>query len=194
MMIWIEIITLGILMLTLLLIVMGSILTGISPMPSTAKAKRQLWTLLPSQIKGTVYELGAGWGTLAFPLAKHFSDHPIVAFERSPVPFLFCFLRHFIQRYPNLSLFYRDFFQTSLQDAGLVVCYLYPEAMRQLKSKFEKELQPGTWIISNTFAIPGWEPHQIISVSDLYHTKIYLYRVPNNLPDEEKNIENISPN
>ena len=55
------------------------------------------------------------------------------------------------------------------------VCYLYPGAMRQLKEKFIKELKPGTMIISNTFAIPGWIPQQVWEVNDLYKTKIYRY-------------------
>lgn len=70
----------------------------------------------------------------------------------------------------------QDFFSVRLDDASMIVCYLYPGAMRKLQSKLASELKPGTWIVSNTFAIPGWTPESVIDIGDIYHTKIYLYR------------------
>ncbi len=57
----------------------------------------------------------------------------------------------------------------------MVVCYLYPGAMRKLKDKFEQELAPGTLVVSNTFSISGWKPINVIDTHDLYNTHIYLY-------------------
>ena len=47
--------------------------------------------------------------------------------------------------------------------------------MEKLKEKFLKELKPGTIIISNTFAISGLKPTQIIEINDIYKTKVYKY-------------------
>ena len=100
-----------------------------------------------------------------------------MAYELSPLPYLFSWIVNKICPKHNLCFERVDFFEKDLTDAGLVVCYLYPGAMARLKSKFDKELKPGTWVISNTFAVPGWHPVKIVEVADLYHTKIYLYRI-----------------
>jgi hypothetical protein len=52
---------------------------------------------------------------------------------------------------------------------------LYPEAMKRLRYKFEEELKPGALVISNTFAVPGWQSMSVIELEDLYRSKIYKY-------------------
>ncbi len=157
-------------------IVYWSIRNGISPMPTSLKVKKGLFELLPEKVEGDVYELGSGWGTLVFPLAVRYPETHVIGYETSLIPYWisYGFLLAFPKR--NLALKRQDFFQVDLKGAHLIVCFLYPGAMEKLKEKFEKELQPGTLIVSNTFAIPGWKPIQIQEVKDLYRTKIYLYR------------------
>jgi hypothetical protein len=157
-------------------IIQWSLRNQISPMPSSPKVKKSLFSQLP-HVKGKVYELGSGWGTLAFPLARHCPSSQVVGLETSTIPYTFCRLWLSVAKTPNLHFEKKDFFDVPLNDAALVVCYLYPEAMKRLKDKFEKELQPGTWVVSNTFAIPGWPPVKIVEVDDIYFTKIYVYRV-----------------
>lgn len=132
---------------------------------------------MPPDFSGVIYELGSGWGTLAFPLANKFPSCLVIAVENSPFPYLVSKLRGFIFPLKNLVMQKEDFFQVSLKDARVVVCYLYPGAMSQLKEKFEKELREDSWVISNTFAIPGWKPVKEITLTDCYRTKIYLYSV-----------------
>lgn len=158
-------------------LVVWSLKNGISPMPTTPKVKSALFTLLPTDLKGTIYELGSGWGTLVFPLAKKFPSCQVVGLETSPVPFIISYLFLKILSISNAKLFRRDFFTVDLSEASLVVCYLYPEAMRKLKKKLEVELKPGCLVVSNTFAIPGWTYEKIIEIEDIYHTKVYLYKV-----------------
>lgn len=157
-------------------IVLWSWWNGISPMPTSPKAKRCLLSVLPQKIEGNVVELGSGWGTLLFPLARKYPHCRVSGYETSPLPFFWTKSLFLLKPSPNLFLYRKDFFDISLEDNALIVCYLYPGAMRRLKDKFEKELKPGTWVISNTFAIPGWQPQQVAEINDLYFTKIYVYR------------------
>lgn len=159
-------------------IVLWSLRNKISPMPTTPSAKHTLFSALPKLEKGTIYELGAGWGTLAIPLAKHFPQCSVVGIESSPVPFFISTLYRAFHRLPNLVLKRKDFFTEDLANASLVVCYLYPDAMRRLKDKLIQELPPGTWVVSNTFAIPGWEPENVENVDDFFGSKIYTYKTP----------------
>lgn len=148
---------------------------GISPTPTSSKVKNCLLEIVPASFNGKVVELGSGWGTLAIALSQKFPESRIDAFEISLIPYFFSKIYSFLVKCRNLRIFRRDFFFVSLEDYGLVVCYLYPKAMDLLKNKFKEELTPGTYIITHTFAIQGWEPLQEYVVDDLYRTPIYLY-------------------
>jgi hypothetical protein len=150
---------------------------GITPTPTSAKVKKQLLQILPKEIKGSIAELGSGWGTLAFALARYFPYNQVHAYEISPIPYYISKVLSCFYSYPNLHIQRRDFFAVSLKNVSLVVCYLYPEAMTRLKAKFEQELRPGTFVLSHTFAVPGWLPIRSERANDLYQTPIYLYQV-----------------
>ena len=148
-------------------------------MPTSRKTKTSILTALPPFVEGTIYELGSGWGTMTLPLAEIYPYNKVIGCETSPLPYIISKWR---VSSPNLCMLRQDFHLLSLTDAGLVFCYLYPGAMKQLKVKFESELPEGAWVISNTFAVPGWIAHQVIEVKDIYHTKIYIYKVRKNHP------------
>lgn len=155
-------------------IVFWSLKNGISPMPSSFKASSAIIKVLPSDLQGVIYELGSGWGTLALPLAKAYPNARVEGFENSFIPYIISKLWQ--AKTPNLHFHRQDFFAISLKDASAVVCYLYPGAMEKLSLKFNEELPPGCWVISNTFALPGWKPIGVIEINDLYKSKVFVYR------------------
>jgi hypothetical protein len=71
----------------------------------------------------------------------------------------------------------KDFNKVDLSDAALVVCYLPGAAMQKLKPKLEAELPSGALVLSNTFAIRGWEPIEVQTAPDVHASQVYLYRV-----------------
>ncbi|MBA2726841.1 MAG: SAM-dependent methyltransferase [Parachlamydiaceae bacterium] len=158
-------------------IIYWTIRNGISPMPTSARVATKLLNSIPESIEGSIYELGSGWGTLAFPLAKKYPSNPIKAYENSPIPYLLCRLHLILFPQPNLSFHCSNFFDLQLNDAGLIVCYLYPGAMQKLKVKLEKSLNPGTLLVSNTFSIPGLKPINTVEIDDWYHSKIFVYKM-----------------
>lgn len=175
---WTKIILLMVPLIAILVsLVAWSLKNGISPMPTSAKAKSCMLSLVPSEPQTKIYELGSGWGTLLVPLVRKYPHSQIIGFETSPLPFWFSSLVLKINGCFNVKVQRKDFFSVDLSDASLVVCYLYPGAMEKLKVKFEEELQPGAYVISNTFAVPGWTAEKIMDAGDIYHTAIYLYRV-----------------
>jgi hypothetical protein len=144
-------------------------------MPTSSKVKKKLFQIPLKPIPGTIYELGSGWGTLAFTLAKKYPSHRIEAYETSWIPYYFCLLRNYFIQSPNLYFYRRNFYNINLSNASMVYCYLFPAAMQHLKSKFLQELPQGCIIVSHTFALPASKPDLTIEVSDIYHTKIYVY-------------------
>ncbi|EPX63242.1 hypothetical protein D187_005647 [Cystobacter fuscus DSM 2262] len=169
---------LALLLGAMLSIVVYSLRIGITPMPTTGKVRRQMLSLLPETQQGTLLELGAGWGNLAFALAEHCPRASVVAYEWSPLPYAFARLRQRLAPRPNLRFVRGDFFQASFTGASAVVCYVHREAMRRLATKLREELAPGALIVSNTFALRGWTPSRTLVIPDLYRTRVYLYEVP----------------
>jgi hypothetical protein len=162
----------------MLSIVFFTLWTGISPMPTSGTVRRELLALVPEGLEGTVLELGSGWGTLAFALADACPRAQVVGFEVSPLPYALSRLRQWLAPRPNLRLVRQDFFGTSFAEASLVVCYLFPGAMRRLVPKLSAELPRGAFILSHTFALRGWTPHRTAVAADLYRTPVYLYAAP----------------
>lgn len=148
---------------------------GITPTPTSPKVKKKILQTFPKLAEGKIMELGSGWGSLAIPLAQSYPSCQVVAYEISPLPYLISKLAAKFLRCRNLTTIRQNFFEASFKDAAVVVCYLYPKAMARLRIKFEKELQPGAYVVSHTFAIPGWKPFKVEHASDLYHTPIYYY-------------------
>jgi len=161
----------------MLSIVVYTLRTGISPMPTLGRVRSQLLPFVEPEHEGTILELGAGWGTLAFALADRCPKAQVIAYELSPLPWAFCWLRQRLAPRPNLELRRQDFFRASFSGASLVVCYLFPGAMSRLAPKLLAELAPRTPVLSHTFALRGWTPVHTILVDDLYRTPIYLYEV-----------------
>lgn len=150
---------------------------GITPTPTSAKVKNKLFSMLPDLANSEIVELGSGWGNLAFALSRHFPKCKIRSYEISPFPFIVSKIIAYCLALPNLTIQRQDFFLVSLHNMSLVVCYLYPDAMQRLKTKFEKELSSQAYVISHTFAIPGWKPLRLEYAPDLYRTPIYLYQI-----------------
>ena len=166
-------------LLVMVSILVGVLRTGFSPMPSSRQAVQQVLQFVGPPRPGPIYELGAAWGSLAIPLAKAFPDRQIIAYELSTIPWLFLWLRVRVSGVNNIDVVRRDFFRDDLGKAVVVVCYLYPGSMVRLSTKLQSELLPGTVVVSNTFALPGWIPAQTAQLKDLYRTKVYRFVVGN---------------
>lgn len=157
------------------------VVTGISPVPSSRGSKAKMFTLLPVGFAGEVCDLGAGWGSLAFPLAHKFPQSNVYAYEVSPIPWLAMQLRRLLQYRGNLSVRRVNLLGKSFSFRGettAVVCYLHSEALAKLRPKLERDLRPGTLFISNVFEVPGWQPEQVHELDDAFCPQIYVYRVP----------------
>ena len=177
---WLPYLLNGILLLAVASVIYYGIRLGITPMPSSRKAIATLIGLIPDTTDGKIVDLGSGWGTLAYPIAKRFPNAEVVGYELSPLPWLYSRAKAVLVRRPNLSLLRRSVFDADLSDVDVVVVYLHPAAMRKLGPKFERELRPGTLVLSNTFAVPKWEPTQTYHLGKSWlstSNDIYVYRV-----------------
>lgn len=158
--------------------VLGSyLLTGTPPLPTMPAVKQVMLAALPDRLEGPVYDLGSGWGGMAFALARRYPGCRVTGFEVSPLPWAFSRLRLLLQPVPNLYFRHGNFHKVLLADAVLVVCYLAPGAMDKLKQKLEAELKRDTLVLCNFFRMPGWRPASEYMATDMHATPVYLYRI-----------------
>ncbi len=175
----IEGIVLAVVLVAILSVLVHTLATGAPPTPTSGPVRAAVMKLLPESIDGPAFELGAGWGSLAVPLARRYPKNRVIAFERSPVPWMMCWLRKALGGPTNLRVQRADFMKAPLSEAALVVCYLGPKGTQAVKAKLEAELKPGCLVLSHTFAIRGWTPVTELTAGDIYRSPVYLYRIWN---------------
>jgi trans-aconitate methyltransferase len=167
------------------LVVTYSLFLGISPMPSSRRARAAVLELAPAAMEGRIFELGSGWGSLALALARRYPRHTVVALELSPVPYLVARFRRWMARRPNLQLRRENFMEADLSQASLVVCYLFRGAMARLGPKLVRELPPGAVVLSIGFTIPEWRPEDHRDLHNFLEGTVYRYTVPHEEREEE---------
>ena len=67
-----------------------------------------------------------------------------------------------------------DLFKADLSDATVVALYLSPTTNLRLRSKLQKELRPGTRVVSNRFDMGDWKADADVKVSG---RRVYLWRI-----------------
>ncbi|MDP7477572.1 MAG: hypothetical protein QF442_03935, partial [Candidatus Peribacteraceae bacterium] len=123
-----------------------------------------------------VYDLGAGDARL---LVESKRSHPGITahgFELSPPVYVLGLFRIWRSRL-SVNLQMKNMFHQDVSDADCIFLYLMPGAMKTLQKKFEKELKPGTKVISHAFKFPGREPIKTMPVPWLQGQKdLMLYK------------------
>ncbi len=159
-------------------ILVTTVRTGVPPMPTNRAVKETMVAMLPPDTAPRViYDLGSGWGTLAVTLADRYPEARVIGIELSPIPYAFSRLRQRIRPRPNLDLHWGDFLKRDLSDADLMVCYLMLQVMDRLQDKLDRELAPGTLVLSNAFAFRGWKAEEIRVVETAMSAWVYRYRI-----------------
>lgn len=180
-----EIVILALVLAAMASILLSTVMTGASPLPTSGAVRETMLAVLDAAAEGAgesfnggpIYELGAGWGGLARTLARRYPAQSVRAFEVSLLPWAWSSFRRLLGGPANLSCRLKDFLKADLSDAALVVCYLPGAAMEKLKPKLEAELPAGALVLSNTFALRGWQPIEVRTAPDVHASQVYLYRV-----------------
>jgi hypothetical protein len=159
-----------------------SFIAGVAPVPTTPKVTAKILSVLPPDLEGNIFELGSGWGTLAFALARRFPACKVIAYEISPIPWFISKLRLALYPQPNLVIRRGDFHTTSLDQAAVIVCYLFYGCMKKLGPKLQRELPSGALVVSHTWPVPGWQPRAVHKPGDWHASSVYEYVAPPRQP------------
>ncbi|PJA32853.1 MAG: hypothetical protein CO187_02875 [Zetaproteobacteria bacterium CG_4_9_14_3_um_filter_53_7] len=151
--------------------------TGISPMPSSPRACQAMLKASEQAAEGTMIDLGSGWGTLVFALARKYPERRIIGYELSWLPWFYARVCKSIFRLHHVQLLRQDFLTAELPAASSLVCYLFPQGMQALSVKLAQPQYRNMLLVSSTFALPNKRPVQTIELNDLYHSPIYIYQL-----------------
>lgn len=113
-------------------------------------------------------DLGSGDGRLVIAIARAGAE----AHGYEINPFLVLWSRYRIRR-AGLSrrafVHWKDFWMVDLASFEVVTVFGMFHIMGRLERKLQRELRPGSRVVSNTFAFPGW-PHSS------KEGRVYLYQ------------------
>lgn len=121
-----------------------------------------------------VVDLGCGDGGLLKFLARARPDCDFVGIEHAPLPWLWARLS--TRALANCHIQYGDFWRQPLDRYDLAYAFLSPAPMDRLGAKAGAEMRPGTWLVSNSFPVPGREPDQALELADSRRTRLFCYR------------------
>lgn len=141
---------------------------------SNAETAKAVARLLPER-PCHVADLGCGHAGLLRQLARTRPDCEFLGIEHAPIPWLWAKLASL--RLPNITIRYGDFWKLHLGLCDVVYAFLSPVPMPRLMQKARDEMRPGTLLVSNSFAVPGGNPEDIVAVSDRRETLLYCYRM-----------------
>ncbi|MBN9657817.1 MAG: class I SAM-dependent methyltransferase [Acidobacteria bacterium] len=127
----------------------------------------------------TLFDLGCGDGRILFSAARTFGAKA-VGVELSPT------LVKRVQQSADsqglkdqVRVIEGDMMSVDVASANVVSLYLMTDANEQLRPKLEKELKPGSRVVSLEFKIKGWKPSKVEKVEVHRHPyTIYLYELP----------------
>jgi SAM-dependent methyltransferase len=144
---------------------------------SGAKCRRQLADLLSRQAPDFSFvDLGCGpAGTLLW-LARQFPQAQFVGVETAPLTFAIAWLRSVPQN--NCRIRYESLWRTDLSAFAVVYCFLSPAPMAALWDKARAQMAVGSWLISNSFAVPGVSADQQFELHDWRQSRLLLWRMP----------------
>ncbi|MGE5220727.1 MAG: SAM-dependent methyltransferase [Chloroflexota bacterium] len=126
-----------------------------------------------------VYDIGSGDGAIIIQAAKKYGvkgvgieiDQDLVRKARDNA---------FRQKVQDLVEFHaQDAFTVDVSPATVVTLYMLPDFNAKLRPILDRQLKPGTRVVSHDYEIPGWVPEKVEVVQgDFVHDhRVLLFKV-----------------
>jgi hypothetical protein len=130
--------------------------------------------------QSTVYDLGCGDGRIVIAAAQKFGARG-VGIELDPELIRTARNKAVIAGVGRLVEFrMEDATRTDLRPATVVTLYLLPESNELLRDRLERQLRPGSVVVSHNYSITGWETKQVkletLKTEDGQTHDIFVYR------------------
>lgn len=146
--------------------------------PSPAAVMPHIISALNLNEKSILYDLGAGDGRIVCACHNAYPNATCIGIEKELWPYVLGRTRYRKNISEKFKFIRGNLFDYSYTDATHITTYLLPEVMDELLPKLERELAPGTKLISIDFPFTKKMYKDIISTSRSLHLtgrKIYIY-------------------
>ncbi|NIM44934.1 MAG: methyltransferase domain-containing protein [Nitrososphaeria archaeon] len=150
---------------------MGEVAPYIASPMDIVRGMLRVSDVKPSDV---VYDLGSGDGRIVIAAVQQFKAKRAVGVELNER--LVKQSREEVSRLKledKVEIVHEDFFNVSVEPADVVTLYLTISGNERLRPKLERELKPGTRVVSRAFRIRGWIP---VKTEQVEHTTVYLYQ------------------
>ena len=160
-------------------VVLGAVIVGFFyRVPYVPSRKKQILAMIEAAHitpQDNVVDLGAGDGKVLFLAEQHSHAKSYTGYEYAPLPLIYYWFKKVIKR-SKVLMKQENFFEAELKPYTVFLLYLLPETLDQLLPKMEKELTPGTRVVSNVFKFAHKEPIKIITeYMGKEIRKVYVY-------------------
>lgn len=150
--------------------------------PTWKKDFERIFKLANLKSGETFIELGCGNGRVCRAVAARtplltkegMGVVSVIGVELSLLQFLIAWVQAKLSGRKNVQIKFGNAFRQDLSKVDVVYMFLMPETYEKIRAKLEKELKPGSRVISYVWPIQGWIPDQIDEAED--SQKIYLYQ------------------
>jgi precorrin-6B methylase 2 len=143
---------------------------GLDFASSRAQAKQVINIIKDRNLgSGRFYDLGSARGGFAVRIAKAFPKLHVRGIDDNGFRTAFAKFRSIFLN--NVVFFKGSVFAADISSADIIYIYLPQELMPNLQDKLQKELKPGSIIISNRVSFPNWQPLKKIDRLFIYAKK-----------------------
>jgi len=149
---------------------------GVPYVPLRKKQLNQVANVFDFEKDLNIVDLGCGDGRVLRKLEKK-GFKKLIGYEINLWPYSLAKIKNFFTR-SNSKIILKNFEKVDLGKFDIVFCYLLESYLEQLKQKFEKELKPGSKLISFGFQIKDWAPIEIVQTNKKNKNlgRIFIYQ------------------
>lgn len=129
--------------------------------------------------RDVVYDLGSGDGRIVILAAQKYGARSVgIELDRSLAQESAAKVKE-LKLDGRVTIVEGDLLQADLKSATVVTLYLLVSANERLRPMLERDLKPGTRVVTHDMRMPGWTAswEEALSIGNATHF-IYLYRVP----------------
>jgi len=129
---------------------------GVPYVPTSRKRIEAMLEMSKVKPGEYVVDLGSGDGRIVIAFARHGAH--VDGYELNPTLVFLARLRIWCIGYSSqANIHMRNYWHVDLSRFDIVTIFGFPPMMDAIRKKFERELRPGTRILSNSFQLPGWK-------------------------------------
>ncbi len=144
--------------------------------PSVVDRMLEAANLKPGE---TLYDLGSGDGRVLIAAAQKFGAKAVgIEISKTSVDSTSKRIRE-LKLDDKVRVIEGDIMAVELSGADVVTLYLLTKSNDMLRPLLEKQLKPGARVVSHDYAIPGWTPSRVETVTALKRDhQLYVYEFP----------------